>query len=102
MHAIGVPASPSEITTCFQGELINPIVDGLRSRKWSKLSKMSIEMEYWCRIGPFRGMDVGELAVQAHDFSWLRDKTTGWILMRWKETDFVNVSGQSLHSILVF
>ncbi|KAM0793571.1 hypothetical protein ACM66B_001007 [Microbotryomycetes sp. NB124-2] len=92
MHAIGVPASPHDITTHFTGELIDPVVDGLRSRQWSSTVRMSTELEYWARIGPFRGMDTNELAVQAHDFHWLRDKTRGWILMRWKEKEFVNVS----------
>ncbi|KAK4057648.1 hypothetical protein OIO90_001296 [Microbotryomycetes sp. JL221] len=92
MHAIGVPASPNDITTYFTGELIDPIVDGLRSRKWSQTVKMSTEIEYWARIGPFRGMDTNDLAVQAHDFEWVQQQTRGWLLMRWKEKDFVNVS----------
>ncbi|KAK4055118.1 hypothetical protein OIV83_000398 [Microbotryomycetes sp. JL201] len=92
MKAIGVPSSPHDITTFFTGELINPIVDGLRSRQWSSTIRMSTELEYWARIGPFRGMQTSDLAVQAHDFHWLRDKTRGWVLMRWKEKEFINVN----------
>ncbi|KAK4705450.1 hypothetical protein P7C70_g742, partial [Phenoliferia sp. Uapishka_3] len=90
MHALGVPHSTTQVTTYFIGDIIDPAVDGLYTRKWNARRKDDIE--YWTKLGPFKNVSKDELAERANDPLWLREQTDGWLLMRWKEADFVNVT----------
>ncbi|CEQ38902.1 SPOSA6832_00394 [Sporobolomyces salmonicolor] len=112
MHALGVlspsrnpSSSPlSRVTTYFSAHIIRPLLDGLfvsPSRTGSgnspseglvRVSPYS-EAESWVQLGPFRGMDKDELFTKGRDAQWVEEKTKGWVLMRWKERDFINVNG---------
>ncbi|GAA5918859.1 hypothetical protein JCM1841_002777 [Sporobolomyces salmonicolor] len=111
MHALGVlspsrnpSSSPlSRVTTYFSAHIIRPLLDGLfvsPSRTGSgnspseglvRVSPYS-EAESWVQLGPFRGMDKDELFTKGRDAQWVEEKTKGWVLMRWKERDFINVN----------
>ncbi|ORY56192.1 vacuolar import and degradation protein-domain-containing protein [Leucosporidium creatinivorum] len=95
MHAVGVPSSPKPITTFFTGSTINiPAGEGLWSRSgMGGVKQASLDAEYWARLGPFKGV-VGkeELMARSRDQRWLEEMTRGWVLMRWKEREFVNVA----------
>ncbi|KAI5475356.1 vacuolar import/degradation protein Vid24 [Pseudohyphozyma bogoriensis] len=97
MHALGVPDSTGTVTTYFSGEILDPgSEEGLWTKKWGAGRKEDIDN--WARVGPFAEMlGVGGGAQQvlkskSGDRDWLREVTEGWVLMRWKEQEFVNVS----------
>lgn len=105
MHALGFAgqAEPPTITTHLQGEILSPGTDGL----WTPTSAKSLPLtdwgikraaqagRHWASIGPFKDVGKEELTAKAADLKWLRRKTKGWVLMRWKETGFVNVARKS-------
>lgn len=69
------------ITTVFRGEIIDGVNHGLHSSRLS--TSAAIDLEYWRRLPAFDGVSPSDLrAGLAHD---------GWILLRLKETDFINV-----------
>lgn len=102
MHALGFAgqAEPPTITTHLQGEILSPGTDGLWTPKSAKalpLTEWGIKRaaqagRHWASIGPFKDVTKEELTAKAADLKWLRRKTEGWVLMRWKETGFVNVA----------
>ena len=51
-----------------------------RSRKWG--ARRKDDLEYWTRLGPFKGISTDDLATRANDPLWLREQTEGWVLMR--------------------
>ena len=55
----------------------------------------STEAESWIQLGPFKGVSKNELLRLAKDRQWIEDMASGWVLMRWKERDFINVKGES-------
>lgn len=112
-------ATKEDVTTFFSGEIVDvasssspsssiPDGRGLWSKKWAppaprktiqglripprnvKNDPVLAAAEYWCQLGPFRGLTAAELLKRQEDVVWLTDLTRGWILMRWKELDFVN------------
>lgn len=89
MHAVGVPSSPQPITTFFTGTTIN-LSGG--EPLWSTKDRTKQDAEYWTKLGPFQGLSKEELKARVRDRSWLTEMTKGWVLMRWKERDFVNVA----------
>jgi hypothetical protein len=99
MHALGVPASSAQVTTYFSGEIVNIAVDGIFTGKWG--AKRSADAEYWTKLGPFKGIKKDELMRRSSDLRWLKELCRGWVLMRWKERDFVNVTRES-HLLLFF
>lgn len=104
MHALGFAgqAEPPTITTYLRGEILVPGVEGLwtpGSAKALPLTEWGVKRaaqvgRHWAGIGPFKDVGREELSRKAADLKWLRRKTDGWILMRWKETGFVNVSSK--------
>ena len=94
MHALCVPdASAQIVTTYFQGDILNPAVDGLFARKVG--AKKCDDSLYWAQLGPFEGLGGEELSARSGDVEWLRQKTEGWMLMSWQELDFINVTRES-------
>ncbi|KAL8283686.1 hypothetical protein RQP46_005481 [Phenoliferia psychrophenolica] len=90
MAALGVPDSLTQVTTFFKGEILDPDLDGLFTRKWG--ARRRDDVDFWSRLGPFKGISRDELKARAGDPVWLRERSEGWVLMRWKEADFVNVT----------
>ncbi|GAA5949648.1 hypothetical protein JCM3765_002740 [Sporobolomyces pararoseus] len=109
MSAYGIKSSqrdlsthPTRVTTFFTASIIQPLESGLfvspsptgsgglPSTDGIKVSQ-STEAESWIQVGPFKGMKRSELLVRAKDWNWVEEKCRGWVLMRWKEKDFVNV-----------
>jgi hypothetical protein len=90
MHALGVPDSSAQVTTYFHGEVIDLPLENIWTRKWG--AKRKDDAEYWSKLGPFKDMEPEELAAKVEDPDWLRNVSSGWLLMRWKEVDFVNVT----------
>ncbi|SCV68557.1 BQ2448_678 [Microbotryum intermedium] len=97
MHALNVPFSASRVTTYFTGEILDLARDGLWSPgHWD--SKVRIDAESWSKLGPFKGISTNDLIRKADgDRQWLTQVTTGHVLMRWKERDFVNVTPAESH-----
>ncbi|GAA6063005.1 hypothetical protein JCM10212_002646 [Sporobolomyces blumeae] len=108
MNAYGIQSTkgsksptPSRVTTFFSSHIVDPLLDGLflspsptgsggNAREGLKASQ-GAEAESWIQVGPFKGMLKDELLKNGRDRAWLERETRGWILMRWKERDFVNV-----------
>ena len=112
MSAYGIQSSqrdlsthPTRVTTFFTASIIQPLESGLfvspsptgsgglPSTEGIKVSQ-STEAESWIQVGPFKGMKRSELLSRAKDWNWVEEKCRGWVLMRWKEKDFVNVKGE--------
>ncbi|GAA5908128.1 uncharacterized protein JCM6883_004124 [Sporobolomyces salmoneus] len=92
---------PTRVTTFFSASIIQPLRNGLfvspsptgsggSSPEGIRVSQ-STEAESWIQVGPFKGMKKNELLERAKDRIWVEEKSKGWVLMRWKEKDFVNV-----------
>lgn len=95
MHALGVPdASAQIVTTHFQGDILNPAINGLLARKVVGAKKRDDSL-YWAQLGPFKGLGKEELSARSSDLEWLRQRTEGWMLMSWQELDFINVTRES-------
>lgn len=88
-----------DVTTFFHGTILHPILDGIfcspspTGADGKFRVTRATEAASWIRLGPFRGMTKAELLDKAKNRSWVEEKTRGWILFRWKEKDFVNVTG---------
>lgn len=110
-----------DITTFFTGSLISfspsastsdsnsgePLLPTFpssttRSSTSLKAKQSSLEAEYWTKLGPFRARRTTreELKARAGDEMWLQEISKGWVLMRWKERDFVNVARGSCSPFL--
>lgn len=108
-----------DITTFFTGALISfsppssssssgePLLppappSGSRASLAQHFKQSTLEAEYWTKLGPFRSRGVTREELKARVGSgtegerWLNEVTSGWVLMRWKERDFVNVARGSL------
>ncbi|GAA5922385.1 uncharacterized protein JCM15063_003285 [Sporobolomyces koalae] len=92
---------PTRVTTYFSGSIVQPLKSGLfvspsptgsggRSADGIKVSQ-STEAESWIRLGPFKKLKKSDLLRHGQDRRWVEDMTQGWVLMRWKERDFINV-----------
>ncbi|GAA5840472.1 hypothetical protein JCM5353_001123 [Sporobolomyces roseus] len=108
MNAYGIqsthrnPAThPARVTTFFSATILHPLKSGLflspsltgsggTSAEGLKVSQ-STEAESWIQLGPFKGVSKNELLRLAKDRQWVEDMTSGWLLMRWKEREFINV-----------
>ncbi|GAA6019169.1 hypothetical protein JCM11491_001400, partial [Sporobolomyces phaffii] len=107
MSAYGIQSSvrdltshPSRVTTFFSASIVRPLVSGLfvspsptgsvGGNDGIRVSQ-STEAEAWIEVGPFKGMKKHDLMASAQDRRWVEQKSRGWVLMRWKERDFVNV-----------
>lgn len=117
MSAYGIQSSqrdlsrqPTRVTTFFSASIIRPLVDGLfvspsptgsggSSAEGIKVSQ-GTEAESWIQIGPFKGIKKNDLLSRAKSREWVEDKSRGWVLMRWKERDFVNVKGATNSRVL--
>lgn len=111
MNAYGIqsthrnPAThPARVTTFFSATILHPLKSGLflspsltgsggNSAEGLKVSQ-STEAESWIQLGPFKGVSKNELLRLAKDRQWVEDMTSGWLLMRWKEREFINVKGE--------
>ena len=87
------------MTTFFSGSILHPILDGLFSSPSPtgsggefRVTRAS-EAESWVQLGPFKGMTKGELLECGKSRTWVEERTRGWVLFRWKEREFVNVTG---------
>ena len=101
MSAYGVPSLSSSsplVTTAFTGEIIDVRRKGLWSapKKWR--ARKQDDLEYWGQLGPFKDLDSELLRSNCDDFEWVEKIAENWILMRWKESAFINVERQCLHS----
>jgi hypothetical protein len=110
MSAYGIQSSqrdlsthPTRVTTFFSASILQPLSTGLfvspsptgsggSSSEGIKVSQ-STEAESWTQVGPFKGMKKNELLQRAKSWNWVEEKSRGWVLMRWKERDFINVKG---------
>ncbi|GAA5941108.1 hypothetical protein JCM3775_001308 [Rhodotorula graminis] len=92
------PPPVGDVTTFFSGSILHPIVDGLFCSPSPTGSggefcvTRSSEAESWVQLGPFKGLTKRELLEGAKSRVWVEEKTRGWVLCRWKERDFVNVT----------
>lgn len=104
--AAGAPPPPvGDVTTFFSGSILHPILDGLFCSPSPTGSgsagggefhvTRASEAESWVQLGPFKGLAKGELLECAKSRTWVEERTRGWVLFRWKERDFVNVTGAS-------
>ena len=97
MSAYGVPCLSSPcplVTTAFTGEIIDIRRRGLWSaKKWR--ARREDDLEHWGQLGPFKELEYEELRKKCDDFDWVEEIAENWILMRWKESAFVNVERQS-------
>ncbi|KAM0756147.1 hypothetical protein T439DRAFT_345004 [Meredithblackwellia eburnea MCA 4105] len=102
MHALGVPDSSAQVTTFFRGEVVDPASPmGIYTHKWGARKKDDVD--FWARLGPFKAIEKSVFGVRVADPEWLRRTCEGWVLMRWKEADFVNVTpAESMLSISGF
>jgi len=95
------PPPVGDVTTFFSGSILHPILDGLFCSPSPTGSggefcvTRSSEAESWVQLGPFKGLTKRELLEGAKSRTWVEERTRGWVLFRWKERDFVNVTGAS-------
>ncbi|TNY21062.1 vacuolar import and degradation protein-domain-containing protein [Rhodotorula diobovata] len=103
--AAGAPPPPvGDVTTFFSGSILHPILDGLFCSPSPTGSgsagggefhvTRASEAESWVQLGPFKGLAKGELLECAKSRTWVEERTRGWVLFRWKERDFVNVTAK--------
>ncbi|GAA5834078.1 hypothetical protein JCM9279_004209 [Rhodotorula babjevae] len=109
-HGVAIPpataasssssAAVSDVTTFFSGSILHPILDGLfcspsptGSGGEFHITRAS-EAESWIQLGPFKGLTKRELLEGAKNRAWVEERTRGWVLFRWKERDFVNVTAK--------
>ncbi|BGP44870.1 hypothetical protein JCM10450v2_000685 [Rhodotorula kratochvilovae] len=92
------PRTVSDVTTFFSGSILHPILDGLFSSPSPtgsggefRVTRAS-EAESWVQLGPFKGMSRGELLECGKSRTWVEERTRGWVLFRWKEREFINVT----------
>ncbi|GAA5911543.1 hypothetical protein JCM8208_006869 [Rhodotorula glutinis] len=94
------PPPVGDVTTFFSGTILHPILDGLFCSPSPTGSggefcvTRSSEAESWCQLGPFKGLTKRELLEGAKSRTWVEERTRGWVLCRWKERDFVNVTAK--------
>ncbi|GAA5994873.1 uncharacterized protein JCM10292_004403 [Rhodotorula paludigena] len=101
-HDLSTGSAPvvGDVTTFFHGTILHPILDGIfcspspTGADGKFRVTRATEAASWIRLGPFRGMTKAELLDKAKNRSWVEEKTRGWILFRWKEKDFVNVTAK--------
>jgi hypothetical protein len=93
----GIPMK-SLVTTYFVGEIIDPSgEDKLWGASGGETARKHDHLN-WSKLGPFKGIESERVKVGMNDSKWLEQKCRGWVLMRWKEIDFVNVSREFLSS----
>ena len=100
MHALNIhdamSASRHTIITFFKGEVINPRDEGIWTNKWG--ATHADDVHIWSKLPPFAHTSPELLKKHANDFIWLAKTCQNFVLMRWKEVDFVNIQPQ--HSSL--
>lgn len=103
----GVGTGKMKVTTYFIGTLLDPSVpfalfsqyppspfSSTAPSKRDAITRARDE-ENWNRLGPFVGMGKEEMYEGLRDVTWCQKQCEGWMLMRWKEIDFVNVERES-------
>ncbi|GAA93470.1 uncharacterized protein L969DRAFT_93442 [Mixia osmundae IAM 14324] len=95
LEARAVPGCPQAVLTFFEGEIIDGHNHTLETKKW-RTDRMT-DMLYWARCAPFRHLQ------SLHSLQNLSERDMGpsldtldlhkdrYILMRWKERDYINV-----------
>lgn len=98
-HPASLPSSPDHpgkalVTTYWVGDIIDPASPQLL---WTSPSTSSVaeDQSNWSRLGPFVNHTGEAMAAGLRDPAWLVEQSRGWVFMRWKEVDFVNVERKS-------
>lgn len=96
-------SSSVRLTSASSGlpfDLLYPAGTGLSNLPRAHLSKKEKQKQAllcWRTLGPFKHLEVEELESHAMDKDWLEDKIQGWVLMRWKEKDFINTTREFVY-----
>ncbi|ORZ08534.1 vacuolar import/degradation protein Vid24 [Lobosporangium transversale] len=90
MEAMDVPMSTSSVVTSWEGEVIDFENYTLWTKKWAAGTKT--DLDHWKRLEAFQGMDEKHIAKGAKSGKFRGHIDQKYILMRWKEKCFVNVS----------
>ncbi|RUS16685.1 vacuolar import and degradation protein-domain-containing protein [Endogone sp. FLAS-F59071] len=90
MEALNVPATSNTVVTYWEGEIVDFVNHHLWTNNWH--ADMETDLDHWKRFEPFKSVEDKRIIRGARSGNLPSDVRDDYVLMRWKEKYFVNIS----------